>query len=152
MIEGIDGVGKTTTAKLLAEMIDAIYYKTPSYHFEKLRVVADRVFRNDPQRRFKFYFNSVKFASTEIRQIIQKKPLVCDRYIWSTVVYRKALGFDLSNFDIDGAGIAIPHMLFHCTPMKRCVEGGLGKETTNQLRIYIWNKTENYSKECIIFF
>lgn len=112
VIEGIDGAGKTVTAKLLSEMVGANYYKTPSGHFGKLRANADYVFRNDPQKRFKFYFNSVKFASSEIIQIIQKNPVICDRYIWSTVVYHKAMGLDLSNFDIDRSGIVIPQYAF----------------------------------------
>ena len=40
-IEGIDGVGKSTCAKLLAEKMSAYYYKTPSGIFEKVRTTID---------------------------------------------------------------------------------------------------------------
>lgn len=111
-IEAIDGVGKTITAKLFAQIIKGVYYKTPSGHFETLRANADLAFRNQPGKRFKFYFNSVKFASKEISIIIQERAVVCDRYIWSTLAYHEALGIDLSKFDLGKTGIVIPHYTF----------------------------------------
>ena len=49
-IEGVDGVGKTTCAKMLAKKLTARYYKTPSGIFEKVRIKIDTL--GDYQLRF----------------------------------------------------------------------------------------------------
>ena len=60
-IEGIDGAGKTTCAKLLARKIAAHYYKTPSGIFERLRSKIEMI--RDNQARFAFYFGATLYAS-----------------------------------------------------------------------------------------
>lgn len=84
-IEGVDGVGKTTIALKLAAKLGAVYYKTPSPPFDLIRSQIDSA--ADPRTRFLYYLSSVAHASSEILQLLDRSPVVCDRYIYSTVAY-----------------------------------------------------------------
>ena len=53
VIDGIDGVGKTTVAKMLVRQTGACYYKTPSGIFEKMRLDID--VDGDNESKFFFY-------------------------------------------------------------------------------------------------
>ena len=94
-IEGIDGVGKSTCAKLLAEKMSAYYYKTPSGIFEKVRTTID--ISVDPYTRFIFYLGGTLYASEKIKKIVTYQPVVCDRYILSTIIYHEAMGVNISS-------------------------------------------------------
>ena len=88
-IEGIDGSGKTTTARLLAQALRGTYYKTPPEPFAGIRSIIDR--RATPCARFHFYLASVVFASVEIERLRAIGPVVCDRYLYSTIAYHIAM-------------------------------------------------------------
>lgn len=111
VIEGIDGVGKTTCAKLLARKINAFYYKTPARIFCKIRKDIENL--QDLRLRFVFYLASVFHASSEIDKLLMKKPVVCDRYIYSTIIYHKALGVNLSFIDFNKILISSPDFCFY---------------------------------------
>ena len=110
-IEGIDGAGKTTCAKLLAREITAHYYKTPSGIFERLRSQIE-IIRNN-QARFAFYFGATLYASIQIKKIIAKKPAVCDRYINSTIAYHRALGVELPPSCLNKLPLLSPDLCFY---------------------------------------
>ena len=90
VIEGVDGTGKSTVAELLANALRGIYFRTPSGPYATLRRFVDKGF--DPAIRFRFYLEAVAHASSEIRALIDHRPVVCDRYLRSTLVYHRALG------------------------------------------------------------
>lgn len=110
-IEGIDGVGKTTCAKLLANKMNAYYYKTPSEIFEKIRAEIEAI--KDTRLRFIFYFTAVVYASREINNLLQFQSVICDRYIYSTVAYHKALGVDMSYINFSQLPIILPDFCFY---------------------------------------
>ena len=84
-VEGIDGVGKSTVARKLAETINGVYFKTPSKPYSDVREAIDE--QADTASRFYFYLSSVTFASQKITRLCSETPVVCDRYIYSTYAY-----------------------------------------------------------------
>lgn len=110
-IEGIDGVGKTTCAKLLANRMQAFLYKTPSGAFERIRAEIEAI--GDTQVRFAFYLASVFYASDEISSLVLHQPVVCDRYIYTTIAYHRGLDVNLSYIDINGIPIIYPDFCFY---------------------------------------
>lgn len=111
VIEGIDGVGKTTCAELLTNEMGAILYKTPSGVFEKIRKGIEDL--RDNQVRFTFYLASVFHASSEISKLVSQQPIVCDRYIYSTIAYHRGLGVNLSHIDFERLPIVFPDFCFY---------------------------------------
>jgi thymidylate kinase len=90
-IEGPDGVGKTTIAHAVVRNVSGIYYKTPPRPYSDIRKTIDE--RASALARFNFYLSSVQFASIEVETLLQVAPVVCDRWIYSTLAYHAAMGF-----------------------------------------------------------
>lgn len=88
-VEGIDGTGKSTVAREAARRLNGIYYKTPPEPFSGIRQVVDRV--SDPYARALYYVAAVAYAATEIHCLCEIAPVVCDRYIFSTIAYHEVL-------------------------------------------------------------
>ena len=93
VLEGISGSGKTELGKLLAQHVAGHYYTTPPEAFRPSRKEIDE--KAILEARFLFYLASVVQASHEIGKILETQNVVCDKYIWSTVCYHKALGLDV---------------------------------------------------------
>ncbi|MEK7478263.1 MAG: AAA family ATPase [Patescibacteria group bacterium] len=94
VLEGLNGVGKTTISKLLVERLNGIYITTPSSIFQTGRVLVDK--SADPIARFLFYLAGVYQTSIEIAEIIGSgQTIVCDRYYHSTVCSNRAAGLDV---------------------------------------------------------
>lgn len=93
VFDGCDGVGKTSCALELCKEIDAVYYKTPPKIFDGIRAVIESTPNYD--LRFYYYLSSVLYASEEIKKILESKHVVCDRYIYSTIVYHRILGVNI---------------------------------------------------------
>lgn len=88
-LDGVDGVGKTTVAKLLAADGSFQYYKSPAGPFAQLRKEIDA--HATPLERYCFYRLATQFDSTQISQLLETNSVVCDRYIASTVAYHIAM-------------------------------------------------------------
>jgi len=108
-IEGIDGCGKTTQAKLLVNKLrrrgfDAVYTTEPSSG-KVGRLI--RGFVLDRRRRVPIALEALLFAAdridhmeTEVKPLLrQGKTLVCDRYVYSSLAYQGAAGLDLDWID-----------------------------------------------------
>ena len=106
VIEGIDGVGKTTVAELLASMLNAELIKTPLPPFEAFRTFYDEC--GNPTARFLYYLSVVVLSSSKIHEILEKRDVICDRYIFSTIAYDYAMGVDANIIDINRLPIIIP--------------------------------------------
>jgi dTMP kinase len=88
VVEGIDGAGKTSVAKELAEQLDGKYYKCPPRIILPLRKVADK----SPYRlRYFYYLVGNYIAQSEIKSILKHTVVVCDWYIFSTIAYHSVL-------------------------------------------------------------
>ena len=95
VMEGIMGSGKTTLAKMLAEKLNGFYYNTPM-GFREMRPVADKSL--SLEARYYFYLSLNLQTSSEISELLKEKPVICDKYIWSTFCYHKTFGLNFSCF------------------------------------------------------
>lgn len=84
VFEGPDGSGKTSLAKALAERTGAVYIKTPGEEYKSIRKYIDN--GTPPETKLLFYLSSVCDASAKIRRTLENQPVVCDRYIWSSLI------------------------------------------------------------------
>jgi dTMP kinase len=112
VIEGVDGVGKTTIAKALAERMNGVYFRTPSPTLEEfaradtmgnviyLRQYIDQFARVSPRTRFVFYLFCVAEAVNHIRQLLKMQDVICDRFVASTLVYHRVLDPGLAAVDV----------------------------------------------------
>jgi thymidylate kinase len=81
--DGIDGSGKSFTAKALAEDIKFLYTKEPTFTSEE----ADALnlgSKNDIQREIEFAVDRIRHTNDVLRKY---EDVICDRYIWSGLAY-----------------------------------------------------------------
>lgn len=90
VLEGLSGTGKTTIGKLLAKKIGAGFYKSPGPLFDSIRDKVDK--EADLTARFFFYLAGVIQTSRDVSLILKFKPVVCDRYLLTTLCYHRAVG------------------------------------------------------------
>lgn len=109
VLEGLSGSGKTTVSHLLAEELNGSYYSTPSGDFSKIREMIYST--NNLKFLFYFYLASIMFASEEIKKILATKTIVCDRYIYTTLCYYRALGLKES-INLEKMPILLPDYTF----------------------------------------
>lgn len=95
VMEGIMGSGKTTLAKMLAEELGGFYYNTPE-SFLEMRPIADSEF--SLEARYFFYLSLNMQVSSEVSELLKEKPVICDKYIWSTFCYHKTFGLNIPEF------------------------------------------------------
>ena len=107
VLEGIMGSGKTTLAKMLAKKLNGVYYNTPA-SFREMRPVADA--NLSLEARYHFYLSLNLQVSAEIGELLKEKPVICDKYIWSTFCYHKTFGLNIPSFP--QFDILIPHFCF----------------------------------------
>jgi thymidylate kinase len=86
VLEGLDGVGKTTTVKQLTERLGARLTRTPP---DVMRSFRDEFDSNGSAERRKTYYEVGNFvAGEEARVAIEHgEKIVCDRYFCSTHAY-----------------------------------------------------------------
>lgn len=97
-IEGIDGVGKTTVSQLFARRHGFHYYKSPSGPLARVRSIADEEL--DPVARFFFYRAATQHDSTVIEALLQRGPVICDRYIYSTIAYHVVMDPRIATYSV----------------------------------------------------
>ncbi len=105
VIEGIDGAGKTTQAKLLVESLkkekqDAVYLKEPNNGKwgKKIRHIAVHGREGvTPDEELQYFLSDREDDSKKniIPALKAGKVVVMDRYIHSNMAYQGALGFDV---------------------------------------------------------
>lgn len=108
-IDGVDGVGKTTVAKLLAADGSFRYHKSPAGPFAQLRKEVDA--RANPLERYCFYRLATQFDSMQISLLMETNSVVCDRYIASTAAYHIAMDARIRVIHSD-AELLKPHFAF----------------------------------------
>jgi len=89
-IEGIDGVGKTTIARLLVEKFNGVYQKTPLRILKWIANLLDRF--HNPEIESIGYFILTIFTSLFISYRLKRYHVICDKYILNTVVTQSCLG------------------------------------------------------------
>src|SRR6266699_3916163 len=91
VIEGVDGVGKSSVAQLLAKRLRADYFSTPlaNSRFAELRTHVDA--GADPLTRYFYYLSCVAAAGVEVQHACRRNIVVCDRWVFSTIAYHCAM-------------------------------------------------------------
>jgi thymidylate kinase len=88
VIEGLDGVGKSTVTKALATAINAVVLTTPGDKFKGIRDQLEVIYHDNHQARQLFYMSTVVSISEQVRELISKgNHVIVDRYWLSTQVY-----------------------------------------------------------------
>ena len=114
VIEGIDGVGKTTLAHLLEERLGYIYLYTPQSPFADIREEIEKA--KDINTRFFYYLASVVAIQPYLTAMIsQGKRVVVDRYIYSTIAMHQVLGANVSAVTMEQLPIRWPDYGIHLT-------------------------------------
>jgi dTMP kinase len=88
VIEGNDGTGKSSIARLLAERLDAVLLATPPADLRPVRAMIDACYRDHGLSSQLFYASTVVWVSDTVRALLaQGRSVVVDRYWISTLVY-----------------------------------------------------------------
>lgn len=98
-IEGLSGSGKTTIAQLLAEHLEAEYYKTPPAIFAPIRQSIDR--SANRVARYLYYYAGIVQASAEIEVLLKRRSVVCDKYLATVLAYSRAFGANAATATAD---------------------------------------------------
>lgn len=88
VVEGIDGTGKTSVAKELAQRLNGKYYTCPPKIILPFRKIADK---SPYKLRYIYYLLGNYIAQLEIKSLLKHTTVVCDWYIFSTVAYHSVL-------------------------------------------------------------
>ncbi len=92
VIEGLDGVGKTTLSKGLAEALGARWMTTPGAGIRQVRERFDAAFERSPIARCLAYAATVIAAGTDaLEHCLRGGDVVLDRYWLSTCAYAPEL-------------------------------------------------------------
>ena len=108
-IDGVDGVGKSTVAKLLAADGTYHYHKSPSGEFARLRAEVD--LHSTPLERYCFYRLASQYDSAQLVELLRTTSVVCDRYIASTAAYHFVLD-PRTRLIHDESTLLVPHFAF----------------------------------------
>lgn len=92
-VEGIDGVGKSTISKRLADLVSGVRICTPSERFCGNRESIEK--SNKREDKFRFYIDCIIKQQDEISDLLKNSSVVCDRYVHSTFAYQWPLDVDL---------------------------------------------------------
>ncbi len=102
VFEGLDGSGKSTCARRVAECLGARYLTTPSPEVRKHREKVVGSFDGCQEAAQLFYLSTVFAASEEVRRLLANQvSVVLDRYFLSTQAYANFRG---SRLDVDALG------------------------------------------------
>lgn len=93
VLEGLDGTGKSTVSRLVAEKIGAIHVSTPMEPYASSRPKFREETWNALES-FEFYLEAVSDASGKIKELCVVRPVICDRYVASTYAYHTGMGLD----------------------------------------------------------
>ena len=118
VLEGIDGVGKTSLAKalekeLISKKYPAIYYESLENKKAGFNQLKPFIKDNVPvDSSLLFYLASSIYKSQKIKKILKTKSVICDRYLYSTLANHKTKGADISLVHWKKLPIVWPDFLF----------------------------------------
>lgn len=115
VIEGLDGVGKSTIVRELARALNArgrpcLAVKSPVGGYDRAAPYVSR--RCDVTSKYLFYLSGVKHTSERIRGLLQKYSVVCDRWVYTTQAYHIAQGVP-HVCDVAGMDLLVPDHAFY---------------------------------------
>ena len=105
VVEGRDGVGKTTVVQALQNVYHGVALKTPVSPKET-RKHYDHC--TSLEARFLFYVSDLAIASRRIETVRKIQHVFADRFLHSTLAYHAEMGVDTSLVDFSKLSIAQP--------------------------------------------
>jgi len=118
VLEGIDGVGKTTLALELKKLLQkkghrVILYEEHESKYPGFNSVKNLVKKMPISGSHLFYLASSVYKSQIIEKLLKKYWVICDRYVYSSNAYHRAMG---SKLKVSGPlGIVKPDVAFLIT-------------------------------------
>jgi len=98
VLDGVDGTGKSVIASILTEEIGGVLLKTPPQELATSRCYFDS--QGTTEEKFLYYLLGVKMVSDRARELKQLKPVVCDRFLYTTFAYHLAAGLNLKWLEV----------------------------------------------------
>ena len=86
VIEGIDGVGKSTQIELLKGKLDCEVFVYPTKKFQILRDYLDKKTELDPKSLFLLFLADIAADQGNVKNS-KAKIVILDRYVFSTIAY-----------------------------------------------------------------
>jgi len=117
VFEGIDGCGKTTHAKRLAEQLRAEFTSEPFYEEEIRRILREEQDAYSHAEELAELFiedrkeHLIRFIYPIV--LLKERDVVCDRYDLSTIAYQSAQGLDMEELIDMHRGMLSPHITFY---------------------------------------
>lgn len=99
VFEGLDGAGKSTLARVVAERLGAVLLTTPPTAVRAVRATLDEAFPRASASSTLFYAAGVVAVSDRIARLradAKAPAVIVDRYWLSTRAYARVLGVDLA--------------------------------------------------------
>lgn len=141
VVEGVDGCGKSTCVKGLADKLTGVSYQMPPEEYGDIRSYINA---NDRTAKLLFYMSANINGGNIVRALLNTHNVVCDRYYLSTICYHEVEGADFSLINTHAFILKMPRPdLLMCltaepsTIVKRIIgRGGKGelRKVTPQLK------------------
>lgn len=106
--EGISYAGKTTIAKIVSDTVGAICGPRVASGYEKEEAEIHQ--NPDHLARFSFFMKEIVARSDEVRQILERAPVVLDRYLLSVFAYHNVIIGRRLEREIDTSGMRQPDL------------------------------------------
>lgn len=129
IVEGLDGVGKTTVARGLAARLNWVYMSTPPDEFRKTIPLYDCDLQDE--KRFRFYMEGNYLTTAQIHLQREDIPIVLDRYVFTTLAYHNALLQTDLSADVDWRRIISPTVGFYLIADKSVRDARMQKRGVN---------------------
>lgn len=131
VLEGLDGVGKSTTARRLADLLDAELLATPGADLEPARSFLEPHLDAHPEARMLWYAATVVRASDRLRALRQAgRAAVVDRYFLSTLAYAELRGASLRLAEVERC-LVPPHLTVYLHAPRAAREARMRTRSTN---------------------
>ena len=139
VVEGLDGVGKSTASKGLAERLGATHMWTPGPDLADIRATAHAVFGVSQEAIQLFYAASVVVAGRRAGELTEAGvDVVIDRYWLSTMAYATVRGSSLGLEDVEAVVAPADVTFFLTLPeaerRRRLLDRGCTAADTETLR------------------
>jgi len=151
VIEGVDGVGKTTLAERLKREYGYRYIYPVPHPFDLIRKEIEIL--NDVEARFWFYLAGNITLQQELRKILASGTrVVLDRYVYSTMASHRAKGSSVDCIQLSKVPFIAPDLaiLLTCAPEvrnKRILGRKLERQEYVDREGSILNATERFLRE-----
>jgi len=109
VLEGIDGCGKTSTCKAIAEKNKWTYLSTPMDSFKNINLIEEL---GDYPLSYCYFLSAVLYTSHQIKKNFNKT-IICDRYYPTLQIYYASHGYNQNFVDFSKLEIDKPDKLIY---------------------------------------